>query len=593
MPFGANQHLVTGLQQLFEHAPGMVIVLVGPQHVVAYANPAYLRMRGKQEVVGRPLCESAPELIKQGFLKSLDRVLSTGEPFVGHGVPILIRRSDGADEERYFDFVYQPVLGEQGHPEGIFGQGADVTDRIRAERALRDSETRLELATRAAKLGVWDWRLGTGEIVLDTRARAIWGLPQHGTITPTMLVESLHPDDAEATQAQFRRALDPSIKETNPYEHRVVRPDGSVLWVRAHGAAIFRVREGREVAVRYVGTIVDITEERRAQDALRQSEARLRLAIDAGRMAVWAVDAAGRLQFSPELNRLLGLPDDAKPSLEELQANFFPGEAERLGAIAKDALEQGERFIELEYRHLWPDNSVHWLMVRAELLVGPGGEPQGSIGVLIDITERHQAEERLKLLAGEVDHRANNLLAVVQGAIWLTHEPTVEEFKEALLGRIEALAHAHQLLASSRWMSADLGALVHVELRPYCEQSLRCMIRGPPLALSPAAAQAVSMAIHELATNAVKYGALSTPEGSVEVAWTKGPSSEPAVLTWRETGGPPVSPPTRTGAGTRVITRALSGALGGRAEIDWRREGIVCRLYLGEVAAANAGVHTY
>jgi PAS domain S-box-containing protein len=581
---GANQHIFTGLPQLFERAPGLVVVLSGPEHVVEYANPAYLRLRGRQQVIGLPLRESAPELVAQGFLAFLDKVLATGEPFVGHDRPIHIRHADGTVEERYFDFIYQPVLGEDGRPIGIFGQGTEVTDRVRAERALRASETRLELATRAANLGIWDWRLDVGEIVVDARVRELLGFPEGVPITPAMLTEGLHPEDVAATQAHFRRAMDPKVKDSTAYEHRLVRPDGSVVWVRAHGCAIFEERDGEEVAVRYVGTIADVTEERRAQDALRRSEGRLRLAIDAGRMAVWSVDPAGEMQVTPELNRLLGLPEDASPSLAELRASYYPGELERFTTIVREARARGERFIELEYRHLWPDKSVHWLLARAELLADADGRPQGSIGVLMDITDRHETEERLRLLAREVDHRANNLLAVVQGAISLTPAGSVAEFKEALLGRIAALAHAHKLLANSRWRSADLGALVREELLPYCEGTLRCSIHGPRLALPPSLAQGVSMAVHELATNALKYGALSAPDGHVEVSWTNGGPGQPSVVTWRETGGPPVSKPKRKGFGTRVIERALAGPLGGHVVIDWRPEGLVCRLFLGDGA---------
>src|SRR6185312_11082276 len=129
-----------------------------------------------------------------------------------------------------------------------------------------------------------------------------------------------------------------------------------------------------------------------------------------------------------------------------------------------------------------------------------------------DITERRESEERLRLLAREVDHRANNLLAVVQGAIALSSAETPAALKEVLIGRISALARAHQLLAGGRWTGADLRRLVEDELRPYAGDQ-RVRIDGEPYALSPAAAQGVAMAVHELATNAVKHGALSTPGG--------------------------------------------------------------------------------
>jgi PAS domain S-box-containing protein len=202
-----------------------------------------------------------------------------------------------------------------------------------------------------------------------------------------------------------------------------------------------------------------------------------------------------------------------------------------------------------------------------------------------DVTERRESEERLTLLAREVDHRANNLLAVVQGAITLSNAETPAALKAVLLGRISALARAHQLLAGGRWTGADLRRLVEEELHPYgSADDTRVTILGEPYALSPAAAQGVAMAVHELATNAVKHGALSTPTGRVAVAWTLATDDAPAVITWRETGGPRVREPTRRGLGMSVLERALTGAAGGQTRIEWAPAGLICELWLGRVA---------
>lgn len=200
-------------------------------------------------------------------------------------------------------------------------------------------------------------------------------------------------------------------------------------------------------------------------------------------------------------------------------------------------------------------------------------------GMVRDVTERRESEERLTLLAREVDHRANNLLAVVQGAITLSNAETPAALKAVLLGRVSALARAHQLLAGGRWTGADLRRLVEEELHPYAGD--RVTIVGESYALSPAAAQGVAMAVHELATNAVKHGALSTPVGRVAVSWTQATDEAPAVITWRETGGPRVREPTRRGLGTNLLARALTGTAGGRTRIEWAPEGLICELWLG------------
>ncbi|MET0293772.1 MAG: sensor histidine kinase, partial [Phenylobacterium sp.] len=163
----------------------------------------------------------------------------------------------------------------------------------------------------------------------------------------------------------------------------------------------------------------------------------------------------------------------------------------------------------------------------------------------------------------------------------LTRAPTAEALKNILTGRISALAHAHQLLARGRWEGADLRHLLEEELRPFqYGAAASAGLTGPKIALRPQAAQSVAMAAHELTTNAAKYGALSRPDGRVEIAWQGGRGGEPLTIRWRELGGPPVQPPTGRGLGLTVVERAVSGGLHGQARFDWRPEGLVCELTL-------------
>ena len=222
---------------------------------------------------------------------------------------------------------------------------------------------------------------------------------------------------------------------------------------------------------------------------------------------------------------------------------------------------------------------MRWLQVRSEVIRDDDGAPVRLVGVQSDITERKLDEERLQLLTREVDHRANNLLAVVQGVVALSRAGGESELREVLLGRISALGRAQQLLSESRWTGADLRRLLEEELRPFGLASPgRFTLEGPDRALSPSQALAMAMALHELATNAVKHGALSRTEGAVEVNWRieKGALR----LRWSERGGPGVTAPTRTGLGMSLLARAMSGSLGGRTEMDWRPSGLRCLLTL-------------
>ncbi|MCR5881028.1 PAS domain-containing protein [Phenylobacterium sp. J367] len=389
-----------------------------------------------------------------------------------------------------------------------------------------------------------------------------------------------HPDDVAWTRAQSERARDPAVRDETPYEYRIITPAGEERWILARGRAIFQDRDGQSVATRYVGTIQDITARKQAERALEGSEARLRLALGAGRMAVWHADAAtGGLSHSPELNRILGFPDDARPTLEEVNARYAPGELERARVGGRKALARGDRFAETEMRYIRPDGESRWLLIRAEFQMGPNGAPKSAVGVVLDVTDRRDAEERLKLLAREVDHRANNLLAVVQGTVTLSKAEDVEALKAVIVGRVSALARAHQLLAEARWEGADLRRLVEEELLAFSlGETARVSIEGDEVALPPAAAQAIAMALHELATNAAKYGALSVPAGKVRVAWRR--DGGVLRIVWEEVGGPPVATPSRRGLGTSMLRRALEGPLGGETRLDWRETGLVCELEL-------------
>jgi two-component sensor histidine kinase len=201
-------------------------------------------------------------------------------------------------------------------------------------------------------------------------------------------------------------------------------------------------------------------------------------------------------------------------------------------------------------------------------------------GAASDVTARREAEERQALLAREVDHRAKNALAVVQSVVRLTPAQEAAAFKRAVEGRVSALARAQALLAADRWTGADLHALLAGELAPFRSDGQRVALDGPRVALPPGAAQPLAMAAHELATNALKYGALSAAGGSVSVSW-RVEGGRPGVLRlrWAEADGPPVAgPPSRRGFGSRVIEGTVRGQLGGAVSLSWERTGLICEL---------------
>jgi len=192
--------------------------------------------------------------------------------------------------------------------------------------------------------------------------------------------------------------------------------------------------------------------------------------------------------------------------------------------------------------------------------------------ILRDITERQANEEARLMLAREVDHRAKNALAVVQSLVSLTTAPTREAFVQAVRGRVSALSRAHTLLAQNRWKGASLAQIVSDETEPY-QRPGQILMSGPEILLQPNSVQPVSLVIHELATNAVKYGALSAPEGKITLRWRLMPEGG-LEITWIESNGPPVSKPGTRGFGSTLITAMVCRQLGGSFDMDWATDGV-------------------
>lgn len=222
----------------------------------------------------------------------------------------------------------------------------------------------------------------------------------------------------------------------------------------------------------------------------------------------------------------------------------------------------------------------HGSLINVSLTVSPLKDGLGHIfgasKIARDVTERKRAEAKISILAGEAEHRTKNVLATVQAMVHLTEADTVPDLKAVIEGRIQALANVHALFVELQWSGAELYGLATQELAPYCKDADgRARIEGAAYLLKPDKAQTIAVTLHELATNAAKYGALSVPQGRIHVAWTL--AGDKLLLRWAETGGPPVTRPTRQGFGTRVIGRMVS-QIGGHIRFDWNAEGFACEI---------------
>jgi two-component sensor histidine kinase len=223
-------------------------------------------------------------------------------------------------------------------------------------------------------------------------------------------------------------------------------------------------------------------------------------------------------------------------------------------------------------------------LIDISLTLSPVRNVQGKIigasKIARDITERKRSEALIVNLAREAEHRTKNILATVLATVRLSHSDTSDDLKQLIEGRVNALAKVHTLFVQSRWAGAELHSLVTQELLPYCgEREARVRMDGPAAMLEPSTAQAIAIALHELATNAAKYGSLSLADGHVEIAWSRTADGR-LSLRWIESGGPTVTPPTHRGFGMRIVENIIAGQLKGEVRLDWRDQGLTCEIVL-------------
>lgn len=242
-------------------------------------------------------------------------------------------------------------------------------------------------------------------------------------------------------------------------------------------------------------------------------------------------------------------------------------------------IRRGERIEHFETIRQRKHGSLIWVSLTISPVKTPQGKIVGASKIARDITEQRRISDQVATLAREAEHRSKNLLANVQAMVNLSQADAVADLKKSIGGRIRALANVHSLFVASRWIGAGLSTIAENELAPYSAGGeTRVRIDGPQVLLEPDVAQAVAVTLHELATNAAKYGALSTTNGHVELKWSHG-SDGRLNLCWTETGGPIVMPPTRRGFGGSVIEQMIA-QLKGQSHFDWRAEGLVCEITL-------------
>lgn len=395
------------------------------------------------------------------------------------------------------------------------------------------------------------------------------------------------PDTNKDDVARVREA----IAERVPVEIELLnyRKDGTTFWNRLLISPVF---DGGELTY-FFASQFDITVERERYSRLaadrreleaqvesrmaelKAAEDKLRFILSAARLGTWTLDVpTGRLVASEQCRAMFGHPDDSEFSLSTLEEGIAPGDR-RLWKNAFGKALVGDGYAEAEVRLFRNGADTHWVEMRANTRFDENRQPVSMIGVVIDITDRRAAEVHRDLLTRELSHRVKNTLATVQAIVGrsLRENGVDDALATKISDRLRAIAGAHDVLTHHGWSSADIGEIVAAALAPFNFEEDRIEYGGADVLLSARAATSLALALHELATNAFKFGSLSRSTGKVSLKWDI--VGDDMRLVWTETGGPEVSDPERRGFGSLLIDTMLASSTYGSTDLDYRPGGLV------------------
>nr|WP_244510554.1 HWE histidine kinase domain-containing protein [Microvirga guangxiensis] len=456
-------------------------------------------------------------------------------------------------------------------------------ERARAEAALADSEKRLSAFVTASSDVVYrmnpDW---TELLKLDGRGILL----DAATPNEAWLGNYVHPDDHKQVMAAIQEAI--LTKSMFELEHRVRMADGTIGWV--HSRALPFLRDDGEI-IEWFGTASDVTARRQAEEAIESLA--MQLAHERTRLATLIENLPVGVAFiEPQGTTVLANPAFRRYRPDGIIPSMLPDEGEewiahddqggrvpRSQYPAARAL-RGELVMGIEFLHRSRDGQESWTRLSGIPLRDPNGQVAGALAVIVDIDDIKRSEEHQRLLINELNHRVKNTLATVQSIAGQTlrNAPTMEEAKAALEGRLLALSRAHDVLTQENWEGAELHEIAAQAVEPYSScGEYRLHLNGPKVRLLPHTALALAMMLQELATNAVKYGALSNATGEVKITWRVDDGDPPHLyLLWEESGGPLVQAPARRGFGTRLIERSLAQDLDGAVRMEFASTGVIC-----------------
>jgi PAS domain S-box-containing protein len=524
----------------------------------------------------------------EGAENPMARALSTGMPAVGD---YRLRRGDGT--LGWVRISSAPVRDAQGRVSGAVAAIADIDVERRGAEQLRESEQRFRILAETIPQIVWSAQ-PDGEVdYVNPRLQDFTGLSASAAVR--MLGHIVHPDDQRRAERAWRRARMGGTSFSS--ELRLRRADGGWRWCVARALPVRGAAQGAEQGPihRWIGTVTDVTDMVETREALARqvaahaasreaavqaaaalaaSESRFRRFAEASPDVMWMTDASGEMAefVSPAFERIWGLPQEAlqvypRPWLSAVHE----ADQERVRFAWEEGRETG--LFDCEYRVVRPDGGLRWIRDVGFAILDAQGSAQRRGGLARDITAGKAAEARQALLLGELNHRVKNTLATVHSLALQTARTggdaseALQRFLTDFQARLLALSRAHDLLTARTWRGATLEEAARAALAPWrmmpggeVDES-RLRLSGSSAWLAPKQALGLALALHELATNAAKHGALSQPEGHIDVSWHSGEEGMVELL-WQESGGPPVQAPKRRGFGSRMLQRGLPAELG-------------------------------
>ncbi|RAI03553.1 protein-glutamate O-methyltransferase [Acuticoccus sediminis] len=515
--------------------------------------------------IGRPITDFAHTLEGGGINGDARTVLRDLAP---------VERDARTTDGRWLTIRLRPYRTLEERIEGVVVTFIDTSTTRKAAERQRESEERFVALVRATRDAVYRMGPDWGEMRMLDGSGFLEDTPE----PITDWLERYIPEDGRpALLAAVHDAI--ARKGLFELEHQVIRANGAVGWIHSRAAPLLApggaIRE-------WFGVASDVTERRMAEERLRETRDMLALATAASKLGWVTWDPSTReAQWDARGREIMGLgPEDTQP--EDWLAHLHPEDRAMVEAYVSERIADGRPF-DMEFRVIHPDGAVRHVHGSGAFVVEAQGGPIRGTGLIRDVTARWQADETQQLLLEELNHRVKNMLTVILSIAAQTREdaPSLEAFSEAFEERVQALAQAYDALTSNGWKGANIEDLVKsaVALFSGAERD-RVSLTGPTVALGPSAATSLSLALHELCTNALKYGALSNGTGRVEIAWKveDTPSGRRFVFDWRERGTSAVETPVRRGFGSALLENGLPGELGGSAHLSFDPDGLSYRL---------------